>query len=108
MLHVHGLEDLKLLRYQYSPKQALDSMQSLPSCNSLFAEVEKSISNQMESRGPQIAKTVLKRTKLEHLYFLFSKLKATVIKIVWYWHKDTYIDRWDKIESPEINLYQYG
>ena len=79
-----------------------------------FTELEQIISQFVwKYKKPRISRVILeRRMELEESTYLTSDYtilyKATVIKTVWYWHKDRNIDQWNKTESPAINPCTYG
>ena len=68
----NGLEDMKLLKFPYYPRQYTDIMQPYQNTTGVFHRTRNILKFVWKHKRTQIAKTILRRQKLKVSNFLIS------------------------------------
>ena len=101
--------------------QSTDSMQSLSNYQGhisryiskyqghFFTELEQIILKFAWNHKRSASQNNFEKDKAGGITFPYFKVyyKATVIKIIRYWHNNGFINQWDRIENPEMNSHLY-
>jgi hypothetical protein len=59
----------------------------------------------LEYQNSRIAKTILNNKRTQRITIPDLKLyyRAIIVKTAWYWYSDRQVEKWNRIEDPEMN-----